>query len=180
MHQPHCTSADFSFTNSQKDFQTCCSRFYTVPALAVTLTQKPCRHTNFCKPTSPAPRVTLMPITHTFRSTRPQSCRVHETACSQPRTNPSQKATRQPRAHQSHLEVSTTPPSGSLRETACMNFLKRLLLQGRKLPRVTLLLPGAPPMLPAAVPPDVVPAAAAAALPPLYSTMGLAAVLPSG
>lgn len=30
---------DFSFTNSQKDFQTCCSRFYTVPALAVTLTQ---------------------------------------------------------------------------------------------------------------------------------------------
>jgi hypothetical protein len=35
-------------------------------------------------------------------------------------------------------------------------------------------------MLPAAVPPDVVPAAAAAALLPLYSTIGLAAVLPSG
>jgi hypothetical protein len=85
---------------------------------------------------------------------------------------------------QSHFEVSTTPPPGSVLEVACINLLNCRLLQGTKGGR--LLEPG--PVAPGAFAPllllvvllVVLPLVGGAAPSPLCSTRGLAAVLPSG
>lgn len=69
----------------------------------------------------------------------------------------------------SHLDVSTTPPSAFVRDTACMNFLKRLLLQGTKL---------RPGLAVGAAGLGAAPAGPTPALPPLLLPLPLLLLLP--